>query len=138
MVNQHPVAATSSVAPSRTAPERKICRPSRLADRASMRRVRSTGVGRRNSISRRSGVTEARARDAYGELRGVEWVGTTRIVEDWDTLWQIGCSVFSRYFGPVTDENRAQVERTLNKRVGILFDVERVVSWDHRKLGVAP
>lgn len=75
------------------------------------------------------------AGDTYAELRGVELVGTARVIEDWDTLWQIGCSVFGRYLGPVTEETHPAIEQSLNKRVGILFDIDRVVSWDHRKLG---
>ena len=74
------------------------------------------------------------AGETYQELRGTELVGRATVTDDWDTLWRIGCSVFERYFGPVTPETEPLVERTLSKRVGIFLDVERTVSWDHRKL----
>ena len=74
--------------------------------------------------------------DVYEELRGVELVGTAEIVDDPDRLFQIGISVWERYQGPYTDEAKPFVEMMLNKRVGIKVNVDRVVSWDHRKLGM--
>ncbi|MGH9024359.1 MAG: pyridoxamine 5'-phosphate oxidase family protein [Acidimicrobiia bacterium] len=76
------------------------------------------------------------AGETYDQLRGVELGGRATIVDDWATLWKIGCSVFERYMGPVTSETEPLVERTLNKRVGIFLHLERTVSWDHRKLGL--
>jgi PPOX class probable F420-dependent enzyme len=72
--------------------------------------------------------------EAYNELRGLELVGRAEIVEDRDRLWKIGVSVFERHFGPVTSETEPAVEAMLHKRVGVRVQVERVVSWDHRKL----
>jgi PPOX class probable F420-dependent enzyme len=72
----------------------------------------------------------------YEELRGVELVGRGEIVEDPDYLWRIGVSVFERYSGPYSEEMRPFVETMLHKRVGVRVDVERVVSWDHGKLGL--
>ncbi len=60
------------------------------------------------------------------------------IVEDPDALWQVGVSVFERYTGPYTEEMRPLVEVMLRKRVAVRIDVERVRSWDHRKLGMDP
>ncbi|MBW3606809.1 MAG: gamma-glutamyltransferase family protein, partial [Actinobacteria bacterium] len=60
------------------------------------------------------------------------------IVEDPDALWEVGVSVFERYQGPYTDELRPMVETTLRNRVAVKVDVERVRSWDHRKLGMGP
>jgi PPOX class probable F420-dependent enzyme len=77
------------------------------------------------------------AGDAYSELRGVELVGTGRIVEDHDSIMAIGESVAGRYTGPVTDVSRPFIENQASKRLGVVIDVERVVSWDHRKLGGA-
>lgn len=74
--------------------------------------------------------------ESYEELRGVELVGRGEIIEDWDRLWRIGVSVFERYSGPVTAETEPAIERMLNKRVGVRVEVERVVSWDHHKLGL--
>jgi hypothetical protein len=75
--------------------------------------------------------------DAYEELRGVELVGTGRLVDDFDTVLAIGKSVGERYTGPVAVSEAALpfLEAQARKRIGVVIDVERVVSWDHRKLG---
>jgi hypothetical protein len=44
--------------------------------------------------------------------------------------------VFERYYNPYTEELRPFVETMLHKRVVIKLHVDRVVSWDHRKLGM--
>jgi PPOX class probable F420-dependent enzyme len=72
--------------------------------------------------------------DVYEELQGVELVGTARLVEDFDDRMAIGRSVTERYIAPWSEEIRPHVEQTGAKRVGVLIDVDRVVSWDHRKL----
>lgn len=74
--------------------------------------------------------------DSYEELRGVELVGHAEVVEDPDRMWQLGISVFERYNAPYTEELRPFVEAMLHKRVVIKVNVEKVVSWDHRKLGL--
>lgn len=76
------------------------------------------------------------AGDRYEELQGVQLVGTARIIEDPDLVWQIGADVFSRYQGPVTDETRPLIDIMVKKRVAVVVDVDDVVSWDHRKLGM--
>lgn len=72
--------------------------------------------------------------DSYEELRGVELVGRAEIVEDDERIWELGVSVFERYQAPYTEEMRPFVEAMLNKRVVVKLHVDRVVSWDHRKL----
>jgi PPOX class probable F420-dependent enzyme len=74
----------------------------------------------------------------YDELRGVELVGRAEIVEDPERMWELGVSVFERYTGPYSEDMRPMVETMLNKRVVIKVNVDRVVSWDHRKLGLPP
>lgn len=74
------------------------------------------------------------AGERYGELRGVELVGRGEVVEDPDRLWQVGVSVYDRYVERYSDAARPAVTAMLNKRVAIVLDVERTVSWDHRKL----
>jgi PPOX class probable F420-dependent enzyme len=76
--------------------------------------------------------------DAYEELRGVELVGRAEIVDDPDRMFELGVSVFERYYGGYTEELRPYVETMLNKRVVVALRVERTVSWDHRKLGLPP
>ncbi len=47
-------------------------------------------------------------------------------------------NVWERYNGPYTEEMRPLVEFMLVKRVAVRVRVERVRSWDHRKLGMEP
>ena len=75
------------------------------------------------------------AGERYEELRGVELVGTAVPVGDGRQLFAVGASVFDRYVAPYTEAARGAVETTLRKRVAFVLDVERTVSWDHRKLG---
>jgi PPOX class probable F420-dependent enzyme len=75
--------------------------------------------------------------ETYDELRGVELVGRGEIVDDPERMFELGISVFERYQGgKYTEEMRPFVEVMLNKRVVVKLHVDRVVSWDHRKLGM--
>ena len=76
--------------------------------------------------------------ETYDQLRGVELVGRAEIVEEPERLWSLGVSVWERYNGPYSEEARPLVEMMLNKRVVVRLDVDRVVSWDHRKLAAPP
>jgi PPOX class probable F420-dependent enzyme len=71
---------------------------------------------------------------AYNELRGVELAGSARIVDDPEQVLELGLSVYERYTGEVTDSTRELVAHMGAKRVAVLIDVHRTVSWDHRKL----
>jgi hypothetical protein len=51
-------------------------------------------------------------------------------------MWELGVSVMERYYMPYTEDLRPAVEAMLNKRVVIKVDPVKVVSWDHRKLGL--
>jgi PPOX class probable F420-dependent enzyme len=70
--------------------------------------------------------------DSYDELRGVEVVGTARLVEDYDAIVEIGRRVAAKYTG--TDSVTEFLAAQARKRLGVVIDVERTVSWDHRKL----
>jgi hypothetical protein len=72
--------------------------------------------------------------ETYDQLRGVELVGKGEIIEDPDLIWELGVSVWSRYQMPYEESHRPFVDAMHNKRVVIRLDVERTVSWDHRKL----
>lgn len=74
------------------------------------------------------------AGDTYEQLRGVELVGTAEIVEEPERMWEMGVNLFERYQGAYTEEMRPFVEAMLHKRVVAKLQVDRVVSWDHRKL----
>jgi PPOX class probable F420-dependent enzyme len=75
--------------------------------------------------------------DTYETLRGVELVGTARFVEDYDQILEIGKTVAAKYQGDVVLSEAALpfIEAQARKRIGVIVDVERVVSWDHTKLG---
>jgi PPOX class probable F420-dependent enzyme len=72
--------------------------------------------------------------DDYDELIGVELVGTAEVIDDRDRLLAAARSVVSRYY-PIEDPAAldAAAEALANKRVAVKINVERVVSWDHRK-----
>ena len=72
--------------------------------------------------------------DEYSELMGVELVGRAAVTTDRDEIMTIGEAVYGRYFGEVTDEVRPFVHASGEKRFGVRIHVDRVVSWDHRKL----
>jgi nitroimidazol reductase NimA-like FMN-containing flavoprotein (pyridoxamine 5'-phosphate oxidase superfamily) len=73
---------------------------------------------------------------SYGTLRGVVLVGTGRIIEDFETIMRIAVSTAERQVGreAIEGEALAFLETQARKRVGVVIDVERVVSWDHTKL----
>src|SRR5882762_6642168 len=73
--------------------------------------------------------------EQYMELRGVELVGRAEIVEEHERVWELGVSVFDRYQAPYAEAHRAAVQSMLNNRIVVKMHVDRVVSWDHRKLG---
>ncbi len=74
------------------------------------------------------------AGESYDQLRGVELVGKARINEDPDALWKLGVSVWERYNGPYDESLKEALAFMLNKRILVTIDVDRIVSWDHRKL----
>jgi PPOX class probable F420-dependent enzyme len=74
----------------------------------------------------------------YDQLRGVSIEGTAEIVDDPDALWAVGVDIWERYNGPYTEEVRPFVELMLHKRVAVRVRVDRMRSWDHRKLGIEP
>jgi PPOX class probable F420-dependent enzyme len=74
----------------------------------------------------------------YDTLRGVALEGRAAVIDDPEALWAVGVSVWERYTGPYSEDARPAVEMMLHKRVAVRVDVERVRSWDHRKLGIGP
>lgn len=72
--------------------------------------------------------------DDYGELRGVEIVGTGEIIEDPAEILAVARDVIRRYHDLKPEDVDAAAELLANKRVGIRIRPERTVSWDHRKL----
>ena len=72
----------------------------------------------------------------YDTLRGVSFEGTAEIIDDPEAVFRVGVSVWERYTGPYTEDQRQAVEMMMNKRVAVRLVVKRVRSWDHRKLGL--
>ncbi len=77
--------------------------------------------------------------ESYNELRGVELVGGGRIVDDEVKVLEIGKAVAVKYNGPnaVSEAALPFIEAQARKRLGVAFQIERAVSWDHTKLGGA-
>lgn len=73
---------------------------------------------------------------SYDELRGVEIVGRAELSDDPDLLVAVGLQVARRYYG-VEDEAdaRAIAEGLARKRVVVEVVPDRIVSWNHDKLG---
>jgi PPOX class probable F420-dependent enzyme len=74
--------------------------------------------------------------DDYFELRGVSISGKAELVRDSDDIRRIGTAVASRMAGgaDLGEFGRAEVERQVKKRVGVLVTPEHVATWDHRKM----
>jgi len=75
--------------------------------------------------------------DEYAELMGVELVGQGEVITVREDVLAIGEAVYLRYFGEIDDEVRPFVHASGAKRLGVRIKVDKVVSWDHRKLGGA-
>lgn len=75
--------------------------------------------------------------EAYNELRGVELRGRGLILDDYDTVLEIGKAVGVKYNGPgaLSDAALPFLEAQATKRVGVVFEVDHIASWDHTKLG---
>jgi general stress protein 26 len=81
-----------------------------------------------------SGLVESG--ESYGELKGVEMTGSARLVENRDEIFEIGKAVALKYTGPAAlhADSLPFIEAQVTKRLGVVIDVERWVSWDHSKL----
>lgn len=78
----------------------------------------------------------------YNELRGVALYGRGLVIEDTEPRSKVGMVVGSRMAGlpvpelgePVDPVIAEGIEQALSKRVLIVMEPDRVVSWDHRKV----
>lgn len=84
--------------------------------------------------SKMSGLVESG--DTYDQLRGVELRGRGVIIEDYDQVLEIGKAVGVKYNGPsaLSESALPFLEAQATKRVGVVFEIDHVVSWDHTKL----
>jgi PPOX class probable F420-dependent enzyme len=76
------------------------------------------------------------AGQTYDQLRGVSLEGRGVIIEDDDVVWDVCVNIFERYHGEYSEELKPFVELMAKNRVVVRLDVDRVRSWDHRKLGL--
>lgn len=72
----------------------------------------------------------------YDQLRGVSMEGRGVVIEAEDVVWDVCVNIFERYNGPYSEEMKPFVEFMAKNRVVVRLDVDRVRSWDHRKLGL--
>ena len=76
------------------------------------------------------------AGDTYDQLRGVELVARAEIIEDAEEVQRFGVAEFERYQNTkVSEALMPSIRQMASKRVVVKIHTERVVSWDHRKLG---
>ena len=71
------------------------------------------------------------AGDSYGTLRGVELIGTAEVVTDPARVLRIGQELSAKYAGLGHD---GDLSRAAAKRIGVILNPARTISWDHRKL----
>jgi PPOX class probable F420-dependent enzyme len=76
-------------------------------------------------------------RDVYGELRGAMLECDVVIERDPERVADVGLRLMTRYIGAAPSAaGRAGVLKQAPKRVALRLTPTRIVSWDHRKLGV--
>jgi PPOX class probable F420-dependent enzyme len=74
--------------------------------------------------------------DDYDKLRGVEIVGTAQVIDDQKIVMAIARNVVERYMDVKYPNDLDAVAAGLaSKRSAIVIDADRIVSWDHTKLG---
>jgi len=85
--------------------------------------------------ARMTGLVESG--ESYNELRGVELRGRGVVVDDYDAVLEIGKAVGVKYNGPsaLSDAGLPFLEAQATKRVGVVFEIDHIASWDHTKLG---
>lgn len=77
--------------------------------------------------------------ESYGELQGVMVRGRVGVTDRFEDVAQVGRLLFARYVEPGAGDSlgevaAAEVERQARKRVALELPLERVSSWDFRKL----
>ena len=75
--------------------------------------------------------------EVYEQLKGVSIQGQAELIEDPAEVLRYGEAVYVRYWGPLNDTVREGVQAMGAKRVVVVVKPEKVLSWDHSKLGGA-
>lgn len=73
----------------------------------------------------------AEAGDSYGNLRGVELIGTAEVITGPAEVLRLGAELSAKYAGLGHGDDLA---RAAAKRIGVILRPARTISWDHRKL----
>ena len=73
----------------------------------------------------------------YNELRGVQINGIATLVTDPDEIRVLMKAVLSRNHEMDEKTLELAVEHGSNKRLGVIIEPTKIVTWDHRKLDVA-
>ena len=71
----------------------------------------------------------------YAELKGVSMSGRAELGDDPDTLDAFARSMGSRYGMALTGSTGSKARASASKRVVVLLHPDRIMSWDHTKLG---
>jgi len=76
------------------------------------------------------------AGESYDQLRGVMFEATVELHHDTDAVAALGAEIMARYTDGVNAGSGFDeaILAQARKRVGLQFVVQRVASWDHRKL----
>jgi PPOX class probable F420-dependent enzyme len=76
------------------------------------------------------------AGEGYDELRGVEIVGTVRMTDDPAVVVELAKDVVRRYYGVEDPDTATELAQAMaKKRTAVEIVPEKIVSWDHTKLG---
>lgn len=74
--------------------------------------------------------------DSYGELRGVSIRGRAELVSDPAIVHRYALAVMRRNQPEIPEESLDKVAKAMAaKRTAVVIKPERIVSWDHSKLG---
>ena len=76
------------------------------------------------------------AGEGYEELRGVSIKATAKLVEDFEGVHAMHMAVLRRNTPEIPEETLEKISAGMAaKKTGILIEPEKVISWDHGKLG---
>ena len=76
------------------------------------------------------------AGEKYEELRGVSIKATAKLVEDFEGVHAMHMAVLRRNTPEIPEETLEKISAGMAaKKTGILIEPEKVISWDHGKLG---
>lgn len=77
----------------------------------------------------------AESGNSYHNLKGVELVGRVKIYEDLEIVRKIGFSVFERYSSDLGSTSSEAFIASAPKRVAMVIEPMKIITWDHSKLG---